>query len=282
MSTYTNNNNAIDYSSIQGPQGLIGYTGAVGPQGATGATGTVTGPDGQSDSIRTDISFSGGKAPLRTPSLLNPLPYRLIKEGKIRFVGSFGFDKQVEVRTAAATAKVLISATSETGGDVEIGLCLNGNRPDGTGETRIAIKEITVSGTGLPQDATIVQLDRVAGTTINQYDTVSLWAYIKPTADEMQIITDGMENDPGVSAAQATYYIDETYVRPYDMLSPDPFYWALSEDYNIKNTYIPGAQVTQMQDTLQIYIDSLDPNVSLPSIDEEKLGILKVHYLQIL
>ena len=280
MSTYTNNNNAIDYSSIQGPQGPTGYTGAVGPQGATGATGTVTGPDGQPDSIRTDISFSGGTS---GPGITSSgLPYRLIKEGKIRFVGSFGFDKQVEVRTALATAKVLISATSETGGDVEIGLCLNGNRPDGTGETRIAIKEITVSGTGLPQDATIVQLDRVSGNTINQYDTVSLWAYIKPTADEMQIIIDGMANDPGVSTAQATYYIDETYVRPYDMSTPDPFYWALLEDYNIKNTYIPGAQVVQMQDTLQAYIDSLDPNVSLPSIDEEKLGILKVHYLQIL
>ena len=279
MSTYTNNNNAIDYSSIQGPQGLIGYTGAVGPQGATGAIGTVTGPDGQPDQIRTDISFSGGTSNLGIVS--SGLPYRLIKEGKIRFVGSFGFDKQVEVRTAAATAKVFISATSETGGDVEIGLCLNGNRPDGTGETRIAIKEITVSGTGLPQDATIVELDRVSGNTINQYDTVSLWAYIKPTAEEMQIIIDGMD-DSGISAAQATYYIDETYVRPYDMLSPDPFYWALLEDYNIKNTYIPGAQVAQMQDTLQIYIDSLDPNVSLPSIGEEKSGILKVHYLQIL
>jgi hypothetical protein len=283
MSTYTNNNNAIDFSSIQGPQGPVGYSGSVGPIGPTGEDGVIQGPQGQPDLIRTDISFSGGEIS-ESGNLPAPgLPYRLIKEGKIRFVGSFVYDKQEGVRTGTSIVKVLVSATSETRGDVEIGLCLNGNKPDSNGETRIAHTKAVVSGTGVPQDATIVQVNRVSSSiAIDQYDTISLWAYIKPTDAEMQSVIDGMLNDPDVTTAEATYYIDETYRRPYDMSTPDAFYWALLNDYNIKNTDIPPSQRAQMQTTLQNYLNSLAPNVSLPAIEEEKLGTLKVHYLQIL
>jgi len=277
MSTFTNTPNAISFSDIQGPQGPIGYTGAAGATGAAGSQG-VQGISGGDGIVRTDIAFSGGISGSVGQN------FRTIDEGKIRLVGSCVFGEQAEITSIGSTEiKVLVNAATQTGEPTEIGLVLNCNIPDvSNGETRLATAVTTVSGSGATADNTIVTLTLTPNTLINLVDTLSLWAYIKPTQAEMDntlnYLTNLISPDTGDSiytADQILKYKEKTYIEPYEYTS-DALWLALRNDYNTLNDSIPAAQQLSILQAAQE-----DDEIILPVYNDMPEGKLKVYYLQL-
>jgi hypothetical protein len=280
MATYTDNNNTVSLSSLQGLPGPGGSTGLGGATGPTGVAG-LQGPSGTPNLLRTDIAFSGA----------SNSSCREVKEGKLQWVGSCAFNLQADLITSASTeVKVLSRAFSgaDAGENVEVGFVLNCDKPATNGETILASGTAMISGSGLERDSTIVQLTLSANTFTNQLDNVSLWAFIKPTIPEMNDVTTYLTNltdpDTGVaiySSAQITRYIEATYIYPYRMTTSN-LWLMLKNNYNTINKYID----TNTQNTYlaqEIAEAAYFANVDGGPIQyhEEATGVLNVYYLQI-
>ncbi len=278
MATYTDNNNTIALQDLKGPQGPAGSTG---PAGATGSAGDqgLTGPQGAPNLIRTDITFSGKQTPCMQ-----------ITEGGFRFVGSCGFHKQSELIASGSTdVKVLVNAISQPGTPVEIGLALNANIPASDGNTIIASAVTTVSGSGIEADTTIVPLTLTSSAFISQEDTLSLWAYIKPTQAEMEdtlaYLSGLIDDDTGLnvySSTQVTAYKEQVYEYPYRMTTSN-LWLTLKNDYDIINKSIA---VSAQNDYLDQEASEAAYFANIPggpiSYSEQVEGKLNVYYLQIL
>jgi len=273
MSTQTDNNNAISFSSIQGPTGPIGYTGPVGDPGIQGPVG-IDGIPGPSDHISTDIAFSGSDS---------NGGIRTIDEGGIRLVGSCIFGKQADLRVSASTnVKVLVRVQTPSRQPAEIGLVLNGNIADAAGETRLATKIITVPGTGYEKDSQIVTLTLTSNTLINTEDIISLWAYVKPSQEYMSQALSYLTNldpPPSIGALQNWKY--ETYIQPY-LISPARLWLALNTIYNTENSTVASSQTTQwLADIAAEDADNISPGLGTITYDPKGKATLLVNYLQI-
>ena len=145
-----------------------------------------------------------------------------------------------------------------------------------------------ISGSGLERDSTVVQLTLSANTFTNQVDNVSLWAYIKPTASEMNDVVTYLTNltdpDTGLaiySAAQITRYVEATYEYPYRMTTSN-LWLILKNNYNTINKYIDtNTQNTYLAQEIAeaAYFENVDGGPI--SYEEEATGTLNVYYLQI-
>lgn len=273
MSTYTDNNNTIDFNLIAGPTGPIGYTGAQGSPGPQGNPGSQ-GPPGASDHLSTDIQYSGST---------DNGGIRTIDEGGIQLVGSCIFGKQADLRASGSTnVKVLVRAKSRTGQPSEIGLVLNGNIPDSNGETRIAAAYVSVPGTGWETDSAIVTLDLIPHTLSNVEDVLSLWAYIKPTKQErMDQLAYLNAVDPPYSIGSIQNWKYETFTKPY-YTTPARLWFALRNTYNTENDALPGGVAVQwLLDIVNQDAANMVPGQPQVVYSPKKVARLLVNYLQI-
>jgi len=278
MATYTDNNNTIALQDLKGPQGPAGSTGPVGATGSAGDQG-LTGGQGPPNLIRTDITFSGRTTPCRR-----------IKEGAFRFVGSCGFDKQAELIASGSTdIKVLLRGFTQPGSPTEIGLALNTNIPASDGNTILASTTTTVSGSGIEADTTIVSLTLTSSAFISQEDTLSLWAYIKPTHQEMEdtlaYLSNLVDADTGLSIYtndQITAYKEQFYEYPYRMTTSN-LWLTLKNDYDIINEGINDVIKTAYlaQEAAEAIHFAEIPGGPIV-YNEQVQGKLNVYYLQIL
>lgn len=273
MSTYTDNNNTIDFNLIAGPTGPIGYTGAQGSPGLQGDPGSQ-GPPGASDHLSTDIQYSGST---------DNGGMRTIEEGSIQLVGSCIFGKQEDLKISGSTnVKVLVRAKSRTGQPSEIGLVLNGNIPDSNGETRIAEAHVSVPATGMEKDSTIVTLDLIPHTLSNIEDVLSLWAYIKPTKEERMDQLAYLSNIvPPYSIGSIQNWKYENFTKPY-YTTPNRLWFALRNTYNTVNNAIPGGVAAQwLLDIAAQDAANWVPYQPQIVYNPLKEGLLLVSYLQI-
>lgn len=280
MATYTDNNNAVSLSSLQGLPGPGGSTGLGGTTGPAGAIGSQ-GPLGTPNLLRTDIAFSGA----------SNSSCRKITEGGLQWVGSCLFNLQADLITSASTEVKVLSRAFSAGADgenVEVGFVLNCDKPATNGETILASGTAMISGSGLERDSTIVQLTLSSNTFTNQTDNVSLWAFIKPTFSEMNdvetYLTDLVDPDTGVaiySSGQITRYIEATYIYPYRITTSN-LWLMLKNNYNTINKYIDtNTQNTYLAQELAeaTYLANVDGGPI--NYEEEATGVLNIYYLQI-
>ena len=265
MATYTDNNNAISSLTVQGVPGPIGYTGAAGATGAQGAQG-VQGPKGPDSYIGTDIMFCG-----------NNSGYRLVYEPKITLVGAFIFDRQEDI----SSVKVLAGANTKTGKNAEVRFFLTSATADSNGNIVLASSASVLAGNGKDQDSAIINLTISAANTLkNIMDPTFLWAFIKPTNENITDTLQRLSND-GYTSDEIIKYKEQVFEIPYNS-DTNSLYNRLETDYNITVSSISGKKQTTLdtqkrEEEIEATEGPSTPELPPSSYDNQ----LRVYYLKI-